>query len=248
MKKILLAIANYSDHRQDTFDNKLSPITASYCKKHGFEYIASKGIDTGRKNPIWQKMFYVRKLIDGGLENGDRVTVLDADMVIAKDDLSYETNKSFSYAIDNGNTHCMGNYTITINDWSLKMVDLMLDENRYQKYKDRELWTRWAEQASWYYLCGIKEHSWTPFTDLPNYGWHSHESIEPTFSIEELHENIEIRGAAWNTTLLEEEADDPIGKMLQKYNIVKSKKKDTIIRHFGGGQPWREEYFKEWSS
>jgi hypothetical protein len=30
--------------------------------------------------------------------------------------------------------------------------------------------------------------------------------------------------------------------MLQKYNIVKSKKEDTIIRHFGGGQPWREEY------
>ena len=243
MKKILLVIANYSDHRQKTFDEKISPITKRYCDKHGFDYLVSDGVETGRKNPIWQKFFRVKSLLsEGELTDGDKVTVLDADMVFAKDDKPYETDKSFSYAIDNGNTHCMGNYTITINEWSRNMIDLMLDEERYQKYKHLELWERWAEQASWYYLCGIKEHSWTPFTDLPDYGWHSHESVDPMFSTEDLHKNVEIRGAAWNTTLLEEEADDPISKMLQKYNIVKSKKEDTIIRHFGGGQPWREEY------
>jgi len=245
MRKILLVIANYSDFRQKLFDEKISPINKRYCDKHGFDYVVSSGIDTGRKSPIWQKFFYVHKLLtENQITDGDRITVLDADMVFAKDDESYETEKSFSYAIDNGNTHCMGNYTITINDWSRRMIDLMLSEERHQQFKHREIWDRWAEQASWYFLCGVKEHSWVPFFDLPDYGWHSNENIKPTFSTEELHHNVEIRTPPWNTTLLEEEADDPISKMLQKYNIVKSKKEDTIIRHFGGGQPWREEYLK----
>jgi hypothetical protein len=243
MKKILLVIANYKDFRQGLFDEKISPITKKYCDKHGFDYVVSSGVDTGRKSPIWQKFFYVRNLLtEGRLIDGDKVTVLDADMVFVKDDEPYETDKSFSYAIDNGNTHCMGNYTITINDWSRRMIDLMLSEERYQRYRHLEIWSRWAEQASWYFLCGIKEHSWVSFFELQNHGWHSNEEVKPTFSIEELNENVEIRSPAWNTTLLKEEADDPISGMLQKYNIIKSKKEDTIIRHFAGGQPWSEEY------
>ena len=246
MKKIFLVIANYSDDRQDFFDKKISPINKRYCDKHEFDYVVSSGIDTGRESPIWQKFFSVRQFLnEERLSDGDKITVLDADMVFVSDHESYETKKSFSYAIDNGNTHCMGNYTITINKWSRRMIDLVLDEERYQKYKDREIWGRWAEQASWYFLCGIKEHSWTPFFELPDYGWHSNENIYPTFSIEELYENIEIRSSACNTTLLEEESDDPVSRSLQRYNIVKSKKEDTIIRHFAGGQPWREEYFND---
>ena len=137
MKKVLLVIANYSDHRQEIFDEKISPITKRYCDKHGFNYLVSDGVETGRDNPIWQKFFYVKSLLSNGeLTDGDKVTVLDADMVFAKDDKPYETDKSFSYAIDNGNTHCMGNYTITLNDWSRHMIDLMLNEERYQKYKE----------------------------------------------------------------------------------------------------------------
>jgi hypothetical protein len=44
-------------------------------------------------------------------------------------------------------------------------------------------------------------------------------------------------GPEWNTTLLEEEFDIT-PDYLKKYNIVKSKKADTKIRHFAGGQPW----------
>ena len=245
MKKLLLVIANYKDARQKFFDEKTSILNRRYCDKHQFEYVVSKGIETKRESPIWQKFFSVKSFLDNKeLSDGDKITVLDADMVFAKDSEPYETEKSFSYAIDNGNTHCMGNYSLTINDWSRRMVDLIVDEERYARYKHLEIWQRWAEQASWYYLCGIKEHSWIPFFDLPNYGWHSHENIKPVFSIEELRENIEIRGPEWNTTLLEEEADDAVSKMLQQYNIVKSTKDKTIIRHFGGGQRWREEYFK----
>jgi hypothetical protein len=249
--KILLVIANYKDNRQKIFDEGISLINQEYCRVHGFNYIVSSGIETGRESPIWQKFFYVKKLLnENALKDGDKITVLDADMVFAKisyvspdKNFSYETGKSFSYAIDNGNTHCMGNYTMTINEWSRRMVDLVIDEERFQKYKSTEIWQRWAEQASWYSLCGIKEHSWIPFLNLPNYGWHSNKTDDTLFSIEELEEHIEIRPPEWNTTLLEEEADDPVSQMLQKYNIIRTKKENTIIRHFGGGQPWREEYF-----
>ena len=54
-----------------------------------------------------------------------------------------------------------------------------------------------------------------------------------------------MRGPEWDTTLLEEEAEDRVSEALQKYNIVKSKKEDTIVRHFAGGQPWNPEYFKK---
>ena len=134
MKKIFLVIANYSDDRQDFFDKKISPINKRYCDKHEFDYVVSSGIDTGRESPIWQKFFSVRQFLnEERLSDGDKITVLDADMVFVSDHESYETKKSFSYAIDNGNTHCMGNYTITINKWSRRMIDLVLDEERYQK-------------------------------------------------------------------------------------------------------------------
>ena len=246
MNKYLVVIARYSDSRQEAFDKYISPKNLAYCGKHDSEYIEVRNnyqFKEDRDSPIWQKFLYVKEMLkDGRLKDGDKVTVLDADMVFAKDEFEYVTKKSFSYAIDNGNTHCLGNYTLTINDWSRRLVDLILCPNRYAKNKTKEIWTRWAEQASWYFLCAIKDHSWTPFFRLPNNGWHSHESLSPTLSIKELEENVEIRGPEWNTTLLEEEANDSVSKSLMQYNIVKSRKDDTIIRHFGGGQPWSAEY------
>ena len=249
MKKIFLVIANYKDDRQRVFEENISPINEAYCKKHGFEYVFIKNTpQLFRQNPIWWKFLALRDMISSEtLKDGDVFTSLDSDMVIVKDDALYQTDKSFSYAIDNGNTHCMGSFTLIVNSWSRNMVNLVLDEQRYLKNKDRKIWTSWADQASWYDLCGIKDHSWIPFTDLPNYGWHSDESCVPHFSIEELRENIEIRGPEWNTTLLAEEANDPVSRNLQLYNIVRSKKEDTIIRHFAGGQPWNPGYFKKWT-
>ena len=55
--------------------------------------------------------------------------------------------------------------------------------------------------------------------------------------------HVEVRGPEWDTTLLAEEATDPVSQALQKYNIVKSQKEDTIVRHFAGGQPWNPSYF-----
>jgi len=110
--------------------------------------------------------------------------------------------------------------------------------------KDTPHWQEFREQAAWYTLAGILPHSWIPFFDMPNYGFHSTVSPELHYSLEDLDKHVEVRGPEWNTTLLAEEADDPVSESLQKYNIVKSKKEDMIVRHFAGGQPWNKAYFQ----
>jgi len=240
MNKYFLVIARYPNEKQAIFDNHISPINKRYCAKHGFEYVVIDNdypLELIRDNPTWWKFSLVQDWIDSGrVKEGDIVTHFDADMVIVKDDKSYETSKSFSYAVDNGNTHCMGNYTVTVNEWSVDLIRRILDESLYQKLKDTPHWQEFREQAAWYTLSGILPHSWISFFDMPNYGFHSTTSPDLHYSLEDLPE--------WDTTLLAEEAADPVSRALQKYNIVKSRKEDTIVRHFAGRQPWNEEYFK----
>ena len=243
MKKILFVMADYPGRKQEIFDKYLSPRTQQYCDYHKFEYRVYKKIDTGRKNLIWNKLFIARDIVRNELEEGDVLTVLDADMVMVKGGIPYETNKSFSYAIDNGNTHCMGNYTFRINDWSWSLIEKLTDEAFFQKFKENPSWQEWAEQAAWYHLAGIPRHSWIPYITMPHSGWHQVDYGWDRIPLEELYDHVEIRGPEGNTTLLEEEQGDPVSISLQKYNIFKSKKEDTIIRHWGGGQPWNyQEY------
>ena len=119
MNKYFLVIARYEGEKQEIFDNYISPINQRYCDKHGFDYVVignETSLDLVRDNPTWWKFTIVQDWIKTGkVKQGDVVTHFDADMVIVKDDKPYQTDKSFSYAIDNGNTHCMGNYTITVN-------------------------------------------------------------------------------------------------------------------------------------
>ena len=131
---------------------------------------------------------------------------------------------------------------------SKKMIDLILDEDRYKALNDRvtrheafghysSFWHEFREQASWYSLAGIKRHSWIPFSQLPDYGWHSDKNEFTYYSLDELKEHVEILPAEWNVTELEGETEG-------HFNINKSKKEDVIIRHFAGGQPWRIEWIK----
>ena len=243
MKKILFCVADYSDYRQQVFDQCYSVKNQQYADKHGFEYRVYKPINTGRESLIWNKFFIAKNIVQSELSDGDVLTVLDADMVIVDGSEPYETEKSFSYAVDNGNTHCMGSYTFRINSWSRNLIDRMTDESFYQKYKNVPKWMEWAEQAAWYYLTGLPHHSWDSFLSLDNYGWHTEDYGWDRFSIDELNEHVEVRGPEWNTTLLAEEAETPQEQMLQRYNIVRSQKKDTRIRHWAGGQRWRTDEF-----
>jgi hypothetical protein len=180
-----------------------------------------------------------KEMIDNGtLKDGDELLHLDADMRIDKFKNDYPCDKSFSVCIDNGNSFCMGSYKMKINEWSKKLVNDILDEDLWNKNKNTPHWQAFREQAAFYTLCGIFSHSWVSFLTLPDYGWHQHKTEDTKYSLEELHKNVQILGPEWNTTLLAEEYGE-IGPALMQYNITRSKKEDTIIRHFAGGQQWR---------
>ncbi|MDB4314575.1 hypothetical protein N9955_00950 [bacterium] len=246
--KHLLVIARYKCEKQKIFEEQISPKNKEYCEKHGINYIVidnSYDIKLFRDNPTWWKFSLPQEMIKSNyLRDGDILIHMDADMVIVDPSKEYTTNKSFSYAIDNGNTHCMGNYCMVINDWTKNLIDKILDDKFYEDNKEKDHWRQFREQAAWYSLAGIKPHSWESFFTLANLGFHSSGDSEAFYSLKELEEHVEIKSPEWNTTLLDEECDDPVSQMLQQYNIVKTKKEDTIIRHFAGGQRWREEYLK----
>lgn len=248
MNKHLLVIARYQDERQEIFEKHISPKNKEYCHRHGMEYIlADNSIDLPlfRGNPTWWKFSLLNEMLDyGSVKDGDMFVHFDADMVIVKPEYEYTTRKSFSYAIDNGNTHCMGNYCMKINDWTVDLVQNILSEELWEKNKDSPHWIDFREQAAWYSLCGIQPHSFQPFSQMKFNGFSSLVSYNTLYSPSELLHNVEIKTPKWNTTLLESEADDPVSKMLQQYNINRTIPQETIIRHFAGGQPWREEYFK----
>ena len=241
-KKILFVMADYPDWRQEFFIKWMSPRNKEYAIKHGFEYceilsLPKENEKYYRGNPTWLKFKIVKDWIDSGqVKEGDIVSHIDADICIVDTDISFQTKKSFGYAIDSCNTHCMGAYTITVNSWSKKLIDNILDEERYQRLNFQPHWQSFREQACWYSMCGIKPHSWIPFTELPNYGFHELNNNEIVYSINELHDNVEIFPVEWNVTHV-------AGEGHNDYFMIPSERNKTVFRHFAGGQRWQEEYF-----
>ena len=106
-----------------------------YAKMHGYEYLEFKdNLALVRNNPTWWKFSVVKDLIDSNtIKENDIISHFDADMCMVKPEYEFTTNKSFTYVIDSGNTHCMGCYSMRINEWSKNTIDLILDEKRYKK-------------------------------------------------------------------------------------------------------------------
>jgi hypothetical protein len=249
MKKILFVFADYKDSRQDFFQKYMSPRNKEYSDIHGFEYLElTENLYKYRGNYTWLKFTILEQMIDEGyVSNGDIVTNLDADMCISNLEFPYQTDKSFAYAIDSGNTHCMGSYSITINDWSKQLVKNILSNDRYNMLSKLEtkherfgyvnsFWSEFREQASWYSLAGIKRHSDLPFWEYPDYGWHSDKTDWTVYSLEELYENVEVLPTKWNVS-------EVLGESSCDFLINFVDREDVIIRHFAGGQPWRKEWF-----
>lgn len=250
MKQIIFVIADYPKEKQDIFDNHFSPRNQQYCDYHGFEYRVIRKAIKFRDNYTWYKIFEIKRMLDENeLQDGDCVCNLDADMCIVDGQQSIfpKEGKSFSLAIDNGNSHCWGWISFRINTWSRNMINQIVDEDRWNRLKNTKHGTEFREQAMWYFLAGIMSHSWNSFLWMPNYGWHSaYNENETYYSIDDLYEHVEVRSPEWNTTLLTEEQSDPVSEWLQQYNIVSSQKENTIIRHWAGGQPWNyQEYCKK---
>ena len=242
-----MVIASYKDWRQDFFEKHISPRNAEYCKMHNFEYLEFKeDLKPIRGKLGWVKAFKVCDMLNNQLNEGDILTCLDADMAIHKMEHDYTTSKSFSYSIDSGNTHCMGSYSLKVNDWTKKLFQLVTDEDRYNLLGKMptlhpafntydSFWESHYDQASWYSLAGIIRHSWASFLSMPNYGWHSDYNQYTVYTLPELWEHVEILGTHWNVTEMPGESDC-------HFNINPVPKKDVIIRHFAGQQKWREEW------
>jgi hypothetical protein len=247
MKKILFVIAKYNDGRQKIFDEIISPRNKHYCDKHGFKYVEIKNetqLTLFRNNPTWWKFTIVKDLIDSNkVTDGDIIAHIDADMYFVKDDVSIETPKSFSYSIDSGNTHCMGWYSLKINEWTKNLVKNILSDERFNRLNDKvtihdrfktysSFWHDFREQASWYSLAGIKRHSDKPFWEYPNNGFYSQYDENVIYTIDELKENVEIFKTSFNVT-------EWVGESSCEFNINNNvKKEDVVIRHFAGGQDW----------
>lgn len=245
MKKYLFVIARYKDNRQDLFEEYISPKNQEYCQRHGLEYILvdnSWDLPDFRGNITWHKFWLVRQFLqEGRIKIGDSVVHFDADMVVVKPEFEYKTNKSFSYAIDNCNSHCMGNFCIKVNEWSVGLIESILEESFYQTNKESKHWRRFREQAAWYSLAGIDPFCRSSYLAMPNNGFHS-SNIAAKYSLEELAEHVEIKSPIWDCTFLSEEMDNPAARSLSRFYKNKTKQSETIIRHFAGKQPWRREY------
>lgn len=241
MKKVLVCYANYTGKKKNFFDELTEKNFREYCEVNSIELYLVKDQEKHRidRHPTWMSWKIIKDLIDiDYLVDGDKVFSLDADTCIVDMKADFTSNKSFSYAIDSCNTHCMGFYSISIDKWSKRLVENVLDEQMYQKLKSTPIWKMWNDQASVYELFGIKRHSWQPFAEMDNFGWHSAPSPDTKYDIDELKEHVQILPTEYNVTHV-------AGESYNEYFIVPTRGKNTILRHFAGCPEWDARYFDE---
>ena len=248
--KYLLVIATYPDDRQRQFEEQHSPRNKKYCSLHRFKYIEVNSLNwipekCQQRHVFWYRWFFIQYLMNNGfLKDGDIIAHLDADICIVNGKLSFvpPKGKSFAYAIDSCNTHCMGAFTIKVNDWSRGMVDNLLNEERWEKFKDTPFWKMFHDQASWYSLAGIKSIFGDPnqlgWDNFPYLGWGSDIENKAVYSIEELIENVEILPVEWNVTTWRK------NNVYFRFPTKTEKKEDVIFRHFASKVKWEEEWAK----
>ncbi len=248
--KYLLCIASYQDDRQELFVKHHSPRNREYCKIHDFKYIEITDLKEipehcRRRKIVWYRFFLIRYWIEKGiLKEGDIISQIDADIVIinAKLPLQPSEGKSFAYAIDSCNTHCMGVFSLRVNKWTRRMLNLLLDEDRWSKYRDAPFWEMFHEQASWYSLAGIKDTFADPqqpgWNTIENLGWGSTKRNDPVYTVDELKKNVEILPVEWNVT------DFVGGSKYFRFPTKTQNRTDIIFKHFAGTKYWGKHWYQ----
>ena len=246
-KKYLLVLASYNDYRQKHFEMLHSPRNQKYCDYHGFEYIEVKDFNflpasCKQRHVFWYRFFLIRHWINTGfLKEGNVISHLDADVCIVNGSRSFEPSagKSFAYAIDSCNTHCMGVFSLRITDWSKQMLSNLLSEDRWNKFKGNPFWQTFHDQASWYSLAGIKDTFADPdqpgWNTIEHLGWNSTKKNDPVYSLKELYENVEILPVEWGVTNWNQKNE------YFRFPTKTNNRKDVIFRHFAGGS-WHRDW------
>ncbi len=250
-KNYFLAIAQYEDEKkQSFFDNIISKRNKEYCKIHDLEYLEiTSGVYPVRDRIQWYKNFKQEEIINEVLDFGDGLIFLDADALIVKKEVNLlpPKGKSLAYAIDTGNTHCCGFFSLYKNEWSQDFFRLGNDQKRYDSLINKlsvhegtgvesSFWEQFNEQAAWYSLMGIKRHSNVPFWDLSDYGWHSEKDEWTTYDLEQIYENVHLFPSTYNVTEFYGES-----ACINNINPVENYN-DVVIRHFAGAQKWRKQW------
>ena len=263
MKKFLTTFVLYDPHRQAMYEKYIRPRFQKYADMHGLKFIEMNHSNFNirtlhpefdqRENMHFNRWMLFKDLLDkGSLKDGDVIYNYDADIFINKMDEFVDVDKGFTYAIDSGNTHCFGFFALKINEFSRKLINAIINRERWLEVSNYEFFNehnnekgKWhiADQQMYYTCAGIKPHSWKPFYEIENLGFHSYPTEHTLFSLKELKENVQVLPTEWNVTqLYEETGDHKIGKP-NTYDINRTTPEKTIYRHFAGGQPWRfEEY------
>ena len=155
---MMVCYSNYSGEKSQFFNTYTEKNFNQYCGKNNIDFylIKDQKNHTINRHPTWMSWEIISNLIDDcKLVDGDKVFSIDADACITKMNENMTSDMSFGYAIDSCNTHCMGFYSLTINEWSRKFVKNVLNEQRYNILKDTPIWSMWNDQASVYSLFGI---------------------------------------------------------------------------------------------
>jgi hypothetical protein len=134
-KNYLLAIASYEiKWKQDFFDNVVSKRNKEYCKIHNLEYIEiTDGVHPIRGQYFWYKSFKQEEILNNLLKDGDGLIFIDADALIVDTSkkLLPPNGKDYAYAIDTGNTHCTGFFSLIKTPWTIEMFSLINSQERY---------------------------------------------------------------------------------------------------------------------
>ena len=266
MNKYFITLAEYPDNRQNLYETYNAPRIREYCKLHGFKFIEVTPKTSSVPQPIviphdlsndkrFSRWWLINEAIEAGkLKEGDIVTYTDCDVFIAKLDQPLITNKSFTYAIDSGNSHNTGLFSLKVNDYTKKLIKAILSKERYEQLRNYPIWKENFngyhplydhDQDAYYHCVGLPAHSWVPYFDLPNYGFHTRKE-NTIFELDEIMDNTEILPVEWNVTHLVEETGN--NGVPDTYDIIRTTKDKVIARHFVGGDTskgtgWR---FKEW--
>ena len=262
---------HYNNWKLEAFNSFISPRNKLYCDLHGYEYIVTspetvsveevfpgKDISPGDNMMFFRWKWILDNIKAGVFKHGDIITQFDCDVFIAQLDKEFTTHKSLVYAIDSGNTHCMGITSLRVNDFTTKFIESIICPDRYERLRWKEIPTESKgrgivinesfyahDQNAVYHILGIKPHSWEPFNEMLNYGFHSLKTEDTVFSLKEILDNVEVLGPEWNTTHLVEETG--YNGVPYEYDIARTQKDLVINRHFAGGQPWRCQEWLDYS-
>lgn len=244
MTKIFLTMCSYPDGHQMTqlFETLVRPRFEAYSGKHGFEFVVFTEDFSGR-NWSWARLFWCKQRMLT-LNDGDVITMMDADSCIVDGRHPPEWPGDFNVAIESTGVLCAGLFSIRVSDWSRKFINYICSEEFHFKNRELPSWKVWHENDAIYHLLGL-EWGQTPE--------HIGTRLSTPYTRDELLQHVHIIPVEWNVTVDPEDVinemddTDKVLAQLLKPELIRDIN-HTLVRHFAGGRiykPLINRYFEK---